>query len=216
MRMLLLTRSAQACTSCAKSRSQRTPTCAHVSPLRHNGKGGATVRICLSLTHQLPNTITITGSRGKIVGDVNTFDSCTWVSHSGVEGTLRASRPFVNEHWPLDFVSSFSQQLVDFALAIEGRMEPRVNGEQAAATGRLIEWAYEHRVPLCSRRTTAVPKRPVLPPGPVVVTGGTGFFGGKLVERLAELQFTDIRVPVRSYRSGANVARFSVDRILTD
>jgi nucleoside-diphosphate-sugar epimerase/predicted dehydrogenase len=179
------------------------------------GGGRTPVRLKLSFTHQLPNTITIIGSRGKIVTHVNTFDSCTWTSNIGVGGTLRPRRPFVLEHWPPDFVSSFSQQLVDFALTIEGRMAARVTGEQAAATGRLIEWAYEHRTPLFSRGT-AVTWRPTLTPGPVVVTGGSGFVGGKLVERLVELQCRDIRVPVRSYRSGANVARFPVERILTN
>jgi nucleoside-diphosphate-sugar epimerase/predicted dehydrogenase len=178
---------------------------------------GANVRIVLSHTHELPNSIVVVGTRGRIVADVSRFDTCTWRSSGGAGGTLQATRPFVNEDWPSDFISSFAQQLVDFMSAIHRGTKPQVDGYRAASTTELVEWAYDHRRPLQS--TVARPTgraRPLLARGPAVVTGGTGFLGSKLVERLAELEFRDIRVPVRSYRSGANVARFAVERNLTE
>ena len=42
------------------------------------------------------------------------------------------------------------------------------------------------------------------------MTGGTGFVGSHLVERLAELEMTSIVVPVRKFRSGSQIARFPV------
>src|ERR1022692_4858293 len=45
---------------------------------------------------------------------------------------------------------------------------------------------------------------------PVCVTGGSGFIGGRLVERLAAMGFDDILVPVRRPATCSSVARFPV------
>lgn len=41
-----------------------------------------------------------------------------------------------------------------------------------------------------------------------MVTGGTGFIGGHLIARLSDFGFSEICVPVRSYKTCAEVARF--------
>jgi nucleoside-diphosphate-sugar epimerase len=52
--------------------------------------------------------------------------------------------------------------------------------------------------------------------GTVVVTGGTGFIGGRLVERLALETPASIRVLVKRFGSASRVARFPVDMVQVD
>lgn len=80
-----------------------------------------------------------------------------------------------------------------------------VTARQAASTVALVEWAYRNR-----RSALPATAGPRLEPAPTVVTGGTGFIGSHLVERLTDLGFREITVPVRNYRSCAEVGRFPV------
>jgi len=180
--------------------------------------GGVLVQLELSYTRPLANRIVIVGTAGTITADVDDFGACTWCSTmSDLTATLTPTRPFRSGDWPLDFASTFTEQLFEFARAIDGVEEPRSNAYQAAETLGLIEWGHAHRQPIQApalRRCAA--DRPSLEPASVVVTGGTGFVGVKLVERLHELGFERMRIPVRSYGSGADVARYPVERVLTD
>src|SRR5262245_53989466 len=45
----------------------------------------------------------------------------------------------------------------------------------------------------------------------VLVTGGAGFIGGRLVERLVREAKADVRVLVRSFAGAARLARFPLD-----
>ena len=47
--------------------------------------------------------------------------------------------------------------------------------------------------------------------GPVLITGATGFIGGRLAEKLVVGGDTDVRVGVRKFSSAANLARLPVD-----
>jgi predicted dehydrogenase/nucleoside-diphosphate-sugar epimerase len=177
---------------------------------------GGAVRLKLSVTDRLANCVVIRGSRGEIRIDVNKFDSFSWIGYeSGLIGDLRPQRPFSSETWPLDFVSSFAQQFFEFREVIERNAPVRVSARQAERTHELIDWAYAHRDSLLPRIERSG-LRPELTPAKATVTGGSGFVGEKLVERLHQLGFDNIVVPVRSYRSGAGVARFAVERRLTD
>ncbi len=81
------------------------------------------------------------------------------------------------------------------------------------------DWTYAQppaRVDLQSTLTDELkaPRLEITPPPRfekrVVVTGGTGFVGGHLVEALCEHGAREIILPVRSFRNGANVGRFPV------
>ena len=52
--------------------------------------------------------------------------------------------------------------------------------------------------------------------GTVAVTGGTGFIGGRLIERLALETSASIRVLVKSFGSASRVARFPIDMVQVD
>ncbi len=168
---------------------------------------GVPVTLRLSHLHPHANTVTFHGTRATLTLDRNDFAKCV-VSGlvPGLSNELAPEQPFVDAAWPRDFVSCFAQQFHDFAAAVHGQTV-RVSAADALATTALIEHAYRVRT---ERGAGPEPERPALPVGRAVVTGGTGFIGGTLVERLAELGFKDLVVPVRNYRTCADAARFPV------
>ena len=173
------------------------------------------IRVACSYTHSLRNGITLSGTRGKITARVDEMQSLEWQSsQTPLTGTLRGERTKRRDS-TIDLVSCFVQQLDQFSRVVARQEEPEVNALQAATTALLIDWAYGHRKPL-RQGVGGTRSRPTLRPEPVVITGGTGFVGTKLVERLHELGFGKIRIPVRSHRSGAAVSRFPVERVLTN
>ena len=168
---------------------------------------GVPVTLRLSHLHPHADTVTFHGSRAMLTLDRNDFAKCALSGLvPGLSNELTPEQPFVNPAWPRDFVSCFAQQFHDFADAVRGG-PVRVSAADALATTALIEHAYRVRT---ERGAPPEPDRPGLPVGRVVVTGGTGFIGGTLLERLAELGFKDLVVPVRNYRTCADAARFPV------
>lgn len=170
---------------------------------------GAEITVGLSHRYRRPNTVLITGDKGRLILDKENFSTCRLEGPiEGTEMDLKPVAPFVDSHWPRDFTSCFSQQFHNFSLAVSGCPSLMVSAEEAGHTMRLIEWAYGQRQP-----RVIVESRPEyhLDKGKTVVTGGTGFIGTALVERLAALGFEKITVPVRNYKTCASVARFPVD-----
>lgn len=167
------------------------------------------VALRISWTHELSNVLHVAGTCGSLTMDLGKSEFCTWKSADGqIESVIHASKPFASGDWQPTFEACFVEQFYQFALAVRGveSAAPPVTPEHAAHSHELVEWAYQNRQPAVRR--LPVPARPSLASASVVVTGGTGFIGSHLVERLAELEMKSILVPVRSFRSGAQVARF--------
>jgi predicted dehydrogenase/nucleoside-diphosphate-sugar epimerase len=171
-------------------------------------RGGVSVRMALSRTRRLRNTLVVRGLRGELIAEKDVFDSCLWRS------TLAASatRLVPQAEWPPTLQACFARQLVDFQHAIASGAPPAVTAERAASTVGLLEWAYGRQVrghQPEQRRTHA--DAPRLPRGSsVCITGATGFIGSHLVERLVEDSAARVTAPVRSYRTCAEIGRFPV------
>ena len=178
---------------------------------------GTKVELALSYTRKLSDEAVLSGSRGRIRADVDSFDECEWESYdAGVVGRLKPVAPYRSGEWPRDFVASFAEQFYEFALVIAGREQPRVSAAASAGTLGSIEWAYRNRGRILEIPGPRTPLRASMEPAPTVVTGGTGFVGGKLVERLTALGFREVTVPIRFVGTSANVARFPVTRVPVD
>jgi nucleoside-diphosphate-sugar epimerase/predicted dehydrogenase len=121
---------------------------------------------------------------------------------------IRAEKQFDDGSWPNDFHGSFCQMLADFDRAMQGRATRIADAADAERAAALIEWAYEQRrcsAPRVTTRSAQSFKRTK-----VVVTGGTGFIGGHLVDRLSS-EATDIRITARIPAKCANVSRYPVE-----
>lgn len=179
---------------------------------------GVPVNVRISWTHELDSSILVEGSRGTLTFRLDQFEQVSWRSTDGtLTSQLKSLVPFASGEWQPTIESCFAEQWCQFASAVRGdngAASVLVEPKRAAQTHELIEWAYSRRAVAQPRLTAAA--RPTLPPAPVAVTGGTGFVGSHLVGRLVELGMTSVTVPVRNFRTGAQVARFPITMKRTD
>ncbi len=167
----------------------------------HNG---IPVRLKLSWTHDLRNTFEVRGERGCLAADKAGFEFCAWrPAAGGSAGFLKPVPLFESGDWQSTFEACFVEQFHHLAHALRGGPCRLPDAHESAAAMEIVQWAYARRDAAPARIHAAGPS---LPPGRVVVTGGTGFVGTRMVERLADLGFRDIVVPVRSFRTAARVA----------
>ncbi len=174
---------------------------------------GVVITLQLSYTHTLENLLVCEGELGSLSYPVGQFDAVDWKpANSPMQGTLVHTKPFESGDWQHTFESCFIEQLADFSAAVKGEKAVLVDAESAIVSARLIERCYalkSHASAPVQRTDSAL--RPMLAPGKVFVTGGTGFVGGKLFERLAQMPDLTLTAAIRSFMNAAPVARFDVD-----
>ena len=187
--------------------------------------GGLPVRVRLSRDRDLDNRLVVYGSLGTLAIGKEEFGYCRWKpagegegeGEGDLEAKLESRQPFRDASWPKDFIPCFAEQFEAFADTVQGLAPPRCTAEQAAHVIGLIEWAYG------SRGLAQRPGRgaaafghlagsgagPQLPGGKCLVTGGSGFIGSRLVDRLTAAGTSEVVAPVRSYMHVVELARFS-------
>ena len=174
---------------------------------------GIIITLQLSYTHSLDNTLVCQGELGTLSYPVGQFDAIDWQPvNSPIKGKFFHNKPFESGDWQPTFEACFIEQLADFSAAVKGEKAVLVDAASAVLSARLIEQCYS----LKSRGNAPVQRteptlRPMLMPGKVFVTGGTGFVGGKLFERLAEMPDLTLVAAIRSFMNAAPVARYDVD-----
>ncbi|HEY1980054.1 MAG TPA: NAD-dependent epimerase/dehydratase family protein [Xanthobacteraceae bacterium] len=173
--------------------------------------GDIRIGMRLSRLHQGDAYIKIACERGEIRINKQNENEVIVTPPASFSRRVSADDPFDDPAWPSNFSGSFCQMLADMERAVSGyatRIADAADAERAAA---LIEWAYERR-----QQTSALPRSEPSPSGSkVLVTGGTGFIGGHVVERLS-LAGDHIRVAARTPGKCANVSRFPVELVPTD
>jgi len=190
------------------------------SLIRLRTSSGVEGSVHLSRTRNLRNTAIITGERGTI--EVDLRKNHATVRLAGDDGAHDLVGYGRTENLPDEpdqgFTSLFLPQLEDFVRAAQQGGKPRCAGEQAKHSIALIEQCYARRQPLelpwlAPRPEVALPD---LKGKRVLVTGGTGFIGGRLVESLVLDHQAEVRVLVRNYSRASRVARFPLEFIAGD
>lgn len=189
--------------------------------IRLRFSSGVTGIVELSRTRNLRNTCVIEGDCGTLTVEMG-FRSGMHLALPGQHDAFSGRvTPLESREQPLQ--QAFRNQLEDFAGAIRKGLAPSVPGCEGKRAVQIIETCYAHRQSLpawdhgektsgplsMNRRVNLSGKR-------VLVTGGTGFIGGRLVERLVLDCKAQVRVLVRDYSRAAGLARFPVEMIYGD
>jgi nucleoside-diphosphate-sugar epimerase len=159
-------------------------------------KSNVPISLKLSRTHQLKNKFVITGSNGKLWIEKDQFDLCYFSPDADSIHEIKIKNAFDDPQLNYKFEACFVQQLISL------RQEDAnlVKLEEATATVKLIEDAYKSRQIIETEPNE----------DSYLITGGTGFIGAALIERLWKEGISNIVSPVRSYKNCAQVARFKI------
>ncbi|HJU33009.1 MAG TPA: NAD-dependent epimerase/dehydratase family protein [Hyphomicrobiaceae bacterium] len=181
---------------------------------------GATGRIELSRTRELRNTIRIDGSKGFV--EVHLYKNEVLAGSPNALAFVRDGISGSNME-PQFFPELFDSELRDFKNSVFGVANAGVTGTAGVASVDMIERAYKSRKPLTSAwadvPTPARPQgalAPSLPPNSkVLITGATGFIGGRLAETLVA-QGASVRCLIRNFGHATRVARMPVEVVAAD
>lgn len=182
----------------------------------------ASGRIELSRTRNLRNSVRIEGTRGFV--EVHLHNNKVL---AGSPNALAFSHDGASPHEmkPQFVAELFDAELNDFRTSATRGDQADVSGREGAKSVELIERCYATRQPLIqpwvkvaavapSDADVALPR---LPRGSkVLVTGATGFIGGRLVERLVEEHGAQVRCIIRNVGRAARVGRLPVELICAD
>ena len=168
----------------------------------------APVRLKFSYTHPLSNGLRIRGTRGELWLPSETSIVRYRETQKDLYADVSVGEPSSQSNWSATLLTAIRDEFSDFRDSIVSRRPPCATAHDAARTAALIDWAYAgHSLGHLTTLRAINSGRPRLDAGRMVVTGGTGFVGGHLLEALADQGHADLIVPVRSYQRSANVWR---------
>lgn len=178
--------------------------------LRVSYAGGIEAVVRLSRVRNLGNRLRLKGSAGEIECDLKcgaqpllSFGDGT----PGFRGTADLAGPKGQKT-----KDAFASQLKDFHRAIVAAASPRVPVADGAAVIELIERCYAARAPaVVLSSAVAFP----LAGKKVLITGGTGFIGAALAERLAAAG-SSVQVLVRNFAKASRISRLGVQMVPGD
>ncbi|MEW6673307.1 MAG: NAD-dependent epimerase/dehydratase family protein [Thermodesulfobacteriota bacterium] len=184
---------------------------------------GARGEVELSRTRNLRNTAIIEGQRGKL--EIGLRSNEIRLSPKAGQHKFNGSgSPLTPQKMSgQTFSDLFVPQITDFVQAVQNKTPPKVPGAEAARTVTLIEECYRQRGPLTTPGFYTTQKNNFtaielsgIQGKTVLVSGATGFIGGRLVERLVVEYGAKVKVLVRNFKNASRIARFPVEMIPGD
>ncbi|MFX0195380.1 MAG: NAD-dependent epimerase/dehydratase family protein [Candidatus Hodarchaeota archaeon] len=170
---------------------------------------GCLVEVKLSWLTQLQNTYTIVGELGMIEGGIEEWNSVTISYKSGKKEKIKVKSK--ERHY-----NDFGDKIVaNFLDVVSKGATPLIPANEIIPSIELLEECYR------SAKSLRMPwheilKRSVVDKKTILVTGATGFIGGRLVEALYLSGWANVRAGIRQWSKAARIARFPVEIALCD
>jgi len=172
---------------------------------------GCSIEIFLNRLVDLDNRFEIVGELGTIEGKIFDWHNISVIFNSGETQQKKSKKMF--KTYP-----EFIRPVIDnFIGVIAGTEKPLVSGNDVEASIQFIEGCYANR----SRFQLPWYKNWVESPGTgtegaTLITGATGFIGGRIVEALHLSKRRKVRAAVRQWSTAARLGRFPVDIVKMD
>ena len=164
---------------------------------------GCKIDVFMNRLNELKHQFEITGEKGRIIGTQYDWKRFKLVASDGSEKTI-SLKSGVNTY--PEFVEPI---VANFLSAIEGREKPLISGREVADSIALIDECYQRRkrfvMPWYERqiRISSGPAR-------TLVTGATGFIGGRIVELLNQSPDREPVAALHQWGTAARIGRFPV------
>ena len=175
------------------------------------------IKLEISRKYKLKNQIKIVGKLGEAIVDVD--------GDSGVNFRSKTNSGIVAKYFQNEFDSSispivlaFKRQFDDFDNYINNRKSTIANFDDGKKVTILLDWAYTNKksIPIFNTMSyinkDAVNKCNVvkIQNMDILVTGGSGFIGGKLVNRLTHDNNNRVTVPIRSFMTIVELSNYNI------
>ena len=165
---------------------------------------GADVYVFLNRLCDLDNKFQIVGEKGAIEGTIIDWTNLKVISASGKTNKYKLKTSA--KTYP-EFVLPIVDNFVNVLL---GKEKPLVSGADVLHSIEFMEECYRHRKRLENPYYDSISLKPTSR-GKVLVTGATGFIGGRIVEMLHMSKEKELRAGIRQWSNAARLGRFPVE-----
>lgn len=165
---------------------------------------GCSVNVLLNRLNVLDNRFCLVGESGTIEGQLFEWQNVEIKLPSGK--TVREKTGPVVKTYP-EFVVPV---VGNFLNVVQGKEKPLISGCDVQDSIALIDECYENRTRFHMPRYVNV-KKTLQSTERTLVTGASGFIGGRIVEMLHLTKDREVRAGIRQWSSAARLGRFPVD-----
>ena len=164
---------------------------------------GCKIDVFMNRLNELKNQFEITGEKGRIIGTQYDWKRFKLAASDGSEKTI-SLKSSVNTY--PEFVEPI---VANFLAAIEGSEQPLISGREVADSIAIIDECYQRR----KRFAMPIYEQSIRIGGSTartLVTGATGFIGGRIVELLHLSQDREPVAALHQWGTAARIGRFPV------
>ncbi|MDW7646072.1 MAG: NAD-dependent epimerase/dehydratase family protein [Desulfuromonadales bacterium] len=168
------------------------------------------VTVFLNRLCDIESNFKIIGDKGTLKGKPFDWDSLEMVSETGRTTQIKLDTPAKN--YPQFVLPLFG----NFLSVIRGETAPSVSGRDVLNSIEFIEECYAKRTHFPAKTGDDIQIDPRKKEGITLVTGASGFIGGRIVEMLHLAGDHQVRAGIRQWASAARLGRYPVDIVQMD
>ena len=172
--------------------------------------GNTDIEVMLNRMVELDNKFIIKGEKATIEGVMYDWNIVN-IKYSSGKFTQEKLKPRVKTY--PDFVIPIVDNFLE---VVKNNSNPLVSGEDVFNSIKLIEECYNNRKQVSTPFYTNLKSDEKKIEGKTLITGATGFIGGRIVEYFHLKNISDIRAGIRSWSTAARLGRFPIDIVQMD